>query len=295
MGFSMLRFGLTQTGRYAAGLLGALLLAAVVSATGADGGFVHSTLVRSLALVHLDFGPSAMTGAAAARELAARLPATLELAGGGLLVALVLGLPLGLLLSWGRALRAGAPLIQLVAAAPVFCAGLALLWISHRLGWDVSARLGLSFWPALFGGDLSGAARALAAYGLPVLVVGAAGAAAVQLAIRRAALGAMREPYRGLLRLMGLGAFEVDRLYLAPRLLAGLFASLGEVVLSLFAATAVAEWVFAWPGAATLFIHSVALEDWNVAALVLFAFAAMTLTVNFLGALAAHALGEAST
>ena len=78
-----------------------------------------------------------------------------------------------------------------------------------------------------------------------------------------------------------------------PRVLAGLFASLGEVALSLFAATAVAEWVFDWPGAATLFIHSVALHDWNVAALVLLVFACMALTAGFIGALAARAMGEA--
>ncbi len=288
----MVRFGLTQTGRYAAGLLGALLLAAVVSAMGAGGGFAHAALARAIALIHLDFGNSAMTASPAMGELAKRLSATFELVAGGAVLALLLGLPLGLLLSWGRVLRAGAPLIQIVAAAPVFCAGLALLWIAHHFAWDVSARMGLSLWPALLGGDFAGAARALPAFGLPALVVGAAGAAAVQLAIRRAAREAGHEPYRENLRLMGLGAFEIDRLYLVPRVLGGLFANLGEVALSLFAATAVAEWVFDWPGAATLFIHSVALGDWNVAALVLFVFAALSLTAGFLGALAARALGE---
>jgi ABC-type dipeptide/oligopeptide/nickel transport system permease component len=135
--------------------------------------------------------------------------------------------------------------------------------------------------------------RALPAFGLPALVVGAAGATAIELAIRRAASAAGGAPYRDGLRLMGLSAFEVDRLYLVPRVLAGLFASLGEVALSLFAATAVAEWVFDWPGAATLFIHSVALHDWNVAALVLLVFACMALTAGFIGALAARAMGEA--
>jgi peptide/nickel transport system permease protein len=285
----MVRFGVRETGRYAAGLLGALLLAALVS--GAGGG-LHGVMARAGALLHLDFGASAMTAAPAVGELASRLPATLELLGGGALIALVLGVPLGLLLSWGRALRAGAPLIQLVAAAPVFCAGVALLWIADRFQWDVSAKSGLSFWPSLARGDMAGMAHAAIAFGLPALVVGVAGAAAVQLAIRRAARAARSEPYRDSLRQMGLGAFEVDRLYLAPRVLSGLFANLGEVMLSLLAATAVAEWVFDWPGAASLFIHSVALGDWNVAALVLFVFAGLTLTTSFLGALAARALGQ---
>jgi peptide/nickel transport system permease protein len=288
----MVRFGLNETGRLAAGILGALLLAAAVSASGMHGGFVTAAAQRALALAHLDFGTSDMTGAPALHELASRLPATLELLAGGGLIALVTGVPLGLLLSWGKALRAGAPLIQIVAAAPVFCAGLALLWIANRFAWDVSAKTGLAFLPALFSGDFSSAARALPAFGLPAAVVGAAGAAAVHLVVRRGARAAMGAPYRESLRLMGLSAFEVDRLYLAPRLAAALFAGMGEIALSLFAATAVAEWVFGWPGAATLFIHSVALGDWNVAALVLFVFAGLALAANFIGALTARALGE---
>jgi len=289
----MVRFGLVETGRYAAALLGALLLAGLVQAAGAEGGFVHAAIVRLIALAHFDFGNSAMTGAPAWPEVLKRLPATFSLLGGGAAIALVLGLPLGLILSWGRALRAGAPLIQIVAAAPVFCAGLALLFLAHRANWDVSAKTGLGFWPSVFGGDVGGVARALTAFGLPALVVGAAGAATIQLAIRRAAKDAVREPYRETLRWMGLGAFEIDRRYIAPRVLAGLFANLGEVALSLFAATAVAEWVFGWPGAATLFIHSVALGDWDVAALVLLVFATLALTADFLGHMLARAMGDA--
>ncbi|HEY1629666.1 MAG TPA: ABC transporter permease subunit [Rhizomicrobium sp.] len=289
----MVRFGLVETGRYAAALLGALLLAGLVQAAGGEGGFVHAAMARLMALAHFDFGISAMTGAPALPEVLKRLPATFALLGGGAVIALMLGIPLGLILSWGRALRAGAPLIQIVAAAPVFCAGLALLFLAHHANWDVSAQTGLGFWPSLLGGDVDGVQRALTAFGLPVLVVGAAGAAAIQLAIRRAAKSAVREPYRESLRLMGLGVFEIDRRYLAPRVLAGLFANLGEVVLSLFAATAVAEWVFAWPGAATLFIRSVALGDWDVAALVLLVFAGLALTADFLGHILARALGDA--
>ena len=162
----MLRFGLKETGRFAAGLLGALLLATVVPAAGAG----VPALARVAALLRLDFGLSAMTTMPVAAELAKRLPATLELIGGGVLVAILFGLPLGLLLSWSRALRAAAPLIQLVAAAPVFCAGLVLLWLAHRFQWDVSARTGLSFWPALLRGDGAGVVRALPAFGLPALV-----------------------------------------------------------------------------------------------------------------------------
>lgn len=290
----MWRFGFRQAARFVAGILGALLLAAAVSAIGTKSNFPAALLEHLAALSRLNFGTSTITANPAATEVARRLPATLELVGGGAVIAIVAGLPLGLLLSWGRALRAAAPLIQFVAAAPVFCGGLALLWLANRFHWDVSAQKGLALWPALLIGDASAIASALPAFALPALVVGAAGAACVELSVRRAARETGNEPYRRGLRLMGLGAFEVDRLYAAPRVLAGLLANLGEIALSLFAAVAVAEWVFDWPGAAILFMRSVALHDWSVAALVLFAFAAIALAADLIGALAARALGESN-
>jgi peptide/nickel transport system permease protein len=211
----------------------------------------------------------------------------------GAFVALVVGAPLGVLLGRGRALRAAAPLIQLVAAAPVFCAGLGLLWLASRaLHWSYMPQ-SLS-WPALAGGGRPALLSALSTLALPGLTVGAAGAAAVQLAVRRAESTAIEEPYRHGLRLLGLGSFEVDRLYLAPQIFARSLASFGDIVLALFSATAVAEWLFGWPGAAVLFLKSVALHDWNVTALVLLVFAAVSLLADLCGTVAARVLGGAS-
>jgi peptide/nickel transport system permease protein len=91
---------------------------------------------------------------------------------------------------------------------------------------------------------------------------------------------------------MGLTTLEIERIYVLPQILAGLAASLGEITLALFAAAAVAEWVFASPGAAVLFVKSVALGDWTLAALILFAFAAITLFADFVGRVGAHALAN---
>jgi peptide/nickel transport system permease protein len=93
---------------------------------------------------------------------------------------------------------------------------------------------------------------------------------------------------------MGLPAFEIDRLYVAPEVLAGLLVNLGEVTLALFSAAAVAEYVFGWPGAAVLFVKALAFADWNVAALILLIFAAVKFTADLVGSLASHAIiGEA--
>jgi len=295
-------YGLRQGARLLLGLLGAFLLAGAIAAlpqTMRAGGFQQfltawAAHLQSFAQFH--FGLSQVTDLPAASELGRRLPITLELVGAGALIALVLGMPLGLVLGTGQRLRAAAPLVQIVAAAPVFCAGLVLLWLAdHLLGWQGGRHMGDLYWAQVQSGKSLGAAATLRAFALPALTVGAAGAAAVQLALRRAAASAMEAPYRRSLKLMGLGTLEIDLAYLGPRVLAGLFASLGEITLALFSAAAVAEWVFDWPGAAVLFVKSIALSDWTIAALVLFVFAAIKLAADFVGAVSARALtpGEA--
>lgn len=291
----MWRFGLRQALRLTFGLAGAFLLAAAVAALPGPGVHVNVPVYFAAWLAHIEafarfnFGTSQVTALPAAAELARRLPVTLELVAGAIPVAVVLGIPLGVLLGSGRRLRVAAPLIQIVAAVPVFCASLGLIWLNaHVLVWHGTLVRG-TFWSLLIHGDpaLWAALRTLA---LPVLTVGGAGAAAVQLALRQAMSGTMEAPYRRGLRLMGLSGFEVDRAYLAPQILAGFLASLGEIALALFSAAAVAEWVFDWPGAAVLFVKSIALYDWSVAALVLLVFAAIKFAADFAGALGARAL-----
>lgn len=279
---TMWRFLLHQGARLALGLVGAVLLAACIAALSAEGarnsaGAYFSALLAQLGgFVQFHFGTSIISGASAASDVAARLPVTFELVGLGAIAALVLGGPLGILLGTERPLRAAAPLVQILTATPVFVASLALLWLAanvlHWPGEDVQ-----------FGNSL----RALA---LPVLTVGAAGAAAVQLGIRRAAADAMDEPYRRGLRLMGLSTLEINSVYLMPQVLVGLCRSFGDIALALFTAAAVAEWVFGWRGAAVLFLKSVALHDWSVAALVLLVFAAVKFFADFAGEVGAYAL-----
>ncbi len=290
-------FGLRQFAQLVVGLIGAVLLAGAVAALPSDAhpaagvaAFLSAWAAHVASLAQFDFGTSQISALPAATELARRLPVTLELVGAGAVVALVLGLPLGLVLGTGHRLRAAAPLVQIVAAAPVFCAGLLLLWLAdHVLGWHDGRHLGSILWSGTAPAHHDLAAQ-LRAFSLPALTVGAAGAAAVQLALRRTASRVALAPWRRGLRAMGLGAVEIDLAYLAPSILAGLLAALGEIALALFSAAAVAEWVFDWPGAAVLFVKSVALADWGVAALVLLVFAAIKLLADFIGAVSARAL-----
>jgi peptide/nickel transport system permease protein len=234
---------------------------------------------------HLRFGDSAITGAPVIAELASRTPLTLVLVVEGIIVAALIGVPVGLLFGAGPVRRAAAPLIQIVAAAPIFCAGMALAFAaSNLLHWPATINGGARTATSVFPHSASEAQAIL----LPALMVGLAGAAAVQLALRRAAAEVSQETWRTYLRRMGLPAWEIEWGYAAPQIFAGLAWSLGEVMLSLLSAAAVAEWVFSRPGAADLFVKSVALHDWSTAGGVLFVFASLTLTAEFAGRCAAR-------
>lgn len=272
----MVGYALRESGRWALALFGALLIAAAVSALSASQGSYGAAFAgRLFDFLRLDFGRSAISGLGAAEELAAHGPTTADIVLFGTLIALALGLPLGLLLGTRPLRRATAPLIQTVSAAPVFCAGLALAWLSFHLGLDGT-----------------GALRGLL---LPAITVGLAGTAAVQMALRRAAAEAQDSPFRVGLRRLGLSGVEIERVYVAPLVLAGLLQSLGEVMLALLSAAVVSEWVFQCRGIADLFVKSVALHDWNMAALILFVFAAVASTAEFLGRIAARLLARAAS
>jgi peptide/nickel transport system permease protein len=289
----MWRYWLWQTAGFVASLIGAVLLAALLAALSrhAQGfwpmlGAFSDTLTDML---RGDFGKSAVTGLPAAHHVAAVLPATLQLVAAGAVIALLIGVPLGMVLSASRILRAAAPLMQIIAAAPVFCAALAMIWFAVRvLHWSEATQTSALAWNVLVQpGEWNAALRA---FSLPAITVGAAGIACVQLALRRVAAVALSAPYRAGLRMMGLSAMEIDLRYVLPEFFAALLRDLGDIALALLAAATVAEWVFNRDGAAVLLLKSVSFGDWNVAALILLIFAAITLGANFVGVVAARFL-----
>lgn len=274
----MLKFAGVEIGRLLLGLVGAAFLAVLLAAHGEGGSYGQALLHRVLAYANGDFGFSLLTGGDALAELQSHLPATGMLVAGGAAVALIVGLPLGLMLHFASIRRFAAPLMQAIAAMPVFCAGLLLAYGAVVLfGWDETAATTVDI-----------AAGGWQQMALPIVTVGLAGTAAVEFVWRRVAQAEEGASWRGGQKRLGLGALEIESVYALPRLIAGLVASAGEIALALLAASVVAERVFAVPGAAELFVKSLALNDWNMAALVLFLFAALVFAVDFLGRMLAY-------
>ena len=266
----MWRYWLLEAVKVALSLLVALVLAALLSCAGQHvHGFwswLSALSARLLDMISGRFGTSSTSGAPAISAVASVVPVTLELAGMGAVIALAVGLPLGLILSASRLLGAAGQILQTVSATPTFVACLVLLWIATN---TLHASSGYR--------DLA----------LSLTVVGMSGAASVQLALRRAAELALERPYRKGLAMMGLSAFEIDMRYVLPEILAGVFAAFGEIAMALLTSTAIVEWVYRRKGAAVLFLSSVRAGDWNVAALVLLSVAAIVIAAAFIGKLAA--------
>jgi peptide/nickel transport system permease protein len=287
----MWRTGLWQGGKLVASLFGALLLAALLASVSHHAhGFwpaLGAFSQHAIDMLRGGFGDSSVTGHPASRDVAAVLPQTIQLIAMAFVVALLVGLPVGAILSASQLLRAAAPLMQIIAAAPVFCAALAMIWLSvHVLHWPVPSQ---TFAPTFTGG-LGGWNATLRLIALPVLAVGAAGAACVQLSLRRTATALLHAPYRAGLQMMGLRPLEIDLRYVVPQFVAGLLLCLGDIMLALLAAAAVVEWVFHREGAGVLFLKSVSSGDWNVAALILLVFATLKFTADFVGTICADML-----
>jgi len=286
----MKRFLARQVAHLVVGLCGAAVVAIALSAIGDQRphnlpAYLIAVTDRITHLSKGDLGHSAISGTPVLDELVQHMPPTLTLLACGAGLALAVGLPLGLLFAFGAIRRIAAPFMQIATATPLFCAGLAFAYGAVQLlHWPVSVnmRVGLAVPPD----------QALRLAALPIATVGLAGAAAVQLALRRAAARSSGEAFRTGLKRLGLSGMEIEFLYVMPQIIAGLLASAGEIALALVSAAVVAEWVFNRQGAADLFVQSVALADWNMTAVILFAFACLTIVTGFFGRIAGYLLAR---
>ena len=271
----MSRYALLRAATWALSLLGAALFAAAIAAlaTGTSGLTFLAEIFRKLpGIVLLDPGPSAVTGAPALTVAAPALAASAALVAPSLVLALLAGPALARLLAGARRRSPIAAVFQLVASVPVFC--VALL---------IAAAL------AAFGTPPAGAAGILAM----VFTIGFAAAGAVALCIAHGYAVAAPASYAQQLSRMGLSRRHIVRRYLAPPALIIALRDAGNVLLLVFAATAIVEAVFAWPGAGAGFLRGVALRDWNVVALLILILAALRFTLDLVAALVVRAaLGE---
>ncbi len=211
-----------------------------------------------------DLGNSFVAGVPAITLILERLPATLELALLAMLIAVGLGVPLGLVAglkpeSWlGRTIMAGS---ILGFSLPTFWVGLMLILVfSVQLGWLPTTGRGPTV--DVFGIPVS----FLSWEGLRHLILPATNLALFKLAllvrlVRSGTREAMLQDYVRYARAKGLAGHEVLRVHVLPNILIPVVTVAGLEFGSLVAFAVVTETVFAWPGMGKLLIDSIGLLD----------------------------------
>ena len=226
-----------------------------------------------------DLGTSVTTGQTVVADLVSRLPASLELTLTGLLVAVSVALPLGVL----AATRPGSwidHLARVVTTAgvslPVFFTGLLLVYVFYfLLGW-APAPLGRldafsSAPPTITGFFLvdsllardgalfRGALRQLV---LPALTLGLFAMAPIARMTRAAMLGVLASEYIRTARASGLGRGTILYVYALRNALLPVVTLLGMVFSFLLGANVLVEKVFAWPGIGSYALEALIASDY---------------------------------
>ncbi|WP_144657373.1 ABC transporter permease [Achromobacter dolens] len=206
-----------------------------------------------------DLGVSLRTGEPVADELARRIPRSLELIGAGLLVAVLLGVPLGVVAARSRGRLAGAAASVVAVAgfsAPVFVLGILLvLLFSLALGWLPSSGF------VAFSDD---PAQHLLALILPSLTIGLNFMGVVARMTRASLSDVMGRDYVKLARAKGLPRGKAILRHALPNALVPVIAIVGVRAGNLLGGTVIIEALFDWPGLSSLLVSAAFSRDYPV-------------------------------
>ena len=200
-------------------------------------------------LARFDLGTSLYSGREIAGILAERLPATLILAAAGIITALLLALPLGILAAVrrGSGWDVGAMTFSMLGISiPNFWMGPLLIMVfSLWLGWfPVSGYEG---------------ARSLV---LPAVTLGTALAALLSRMVRASLLEVLGEDYIHAARARGLSPLAVVCRHALPNAALPIITVLGLQLGSLLAGAVITETIFSWPGIGLLTIEAIQKRDY---------------------------------
>ncbi|MBH9552627.1 ABC transporter permease [Inhella gelatinilytica] len=226
-----------------------------------------------------DLGTSMVSRSPVSQEFAVLFPATLELAA----FALVLAVGLGLVLGMAAALKRGSWLDQGVMglatagySMPVFWWGLILImFFSVDLGWTpVSGRIaveyeverltGFMLIDSLLSGEAGAFRSALLHLLLPAVVLGTSSLAVVARMTRSSLLEVLREDYIRTARAKGLSPQRVLWVHGLRNALIPVLTVVGLQTGSLLAGAVLTETIFSWPGIGKWLIDAIARRDYPV-------------------------------
>lgn len=246
---------------------------------GLDGSILQQFFVYLGDLAQGDLGTSFNTGQPVLEDLMRRLPASMELTLFALLIAVVVGIPLGI---WA-ATKPGSMIdhacrgvTTLSAAFPGFFVGLLLVFVFYyHLGWAPQpiGRLEIFYSPpppitgmytidAMLIGDWEVARAALGQLVLPGISLGLFALAPIARMTRASMLGVLTSDFVRTARANGLSARQVLVTYALRNALLPVVNILGMIFSFLLGANVLIEQVFGWPGVGRYAVEAVVTSDY---------------------------------
>ncbi len=249
-----------------------------------------------VSIVQGDMGRSIYTGRPVAEDLLSRLPATLELAIAAIIVASVIGIPLGVVSALKRNswLDHGLRVVTIagLAIASFWFAILLQLFFSMRLGvtplhgrvegWGPEPITGFYTIDALIWQDPEILVDALRHMILPVATLALPATATIVRFTRAGVLNALQSNYVLYETAMGYPRRLIVWKYVLRNALIGTVTQIGLIFGLLLAGAVVVEAVFDWPGLGLFAVNSILSSDYNAVMGFTLIAGAMFIVVNLL-------------
>ena len=248
-------------------------------------------------VVQGDFGTSTTSNRPVIKEFGERFPATLELGIFALLLAIVVGLPLGVIAAVKRNSMFDYSLMttSLIGySMPIFWWGLILILIfSVQLGWTpVSGRIDLAFdvpqWTGFFLIDAWKSEDGFAAFKsalshllLPGVALGTIPLAVIARMTRSSMLEVLGEDYMRTARAKGLASSRVIFVHGLRNALVPVITVIGLMAGTIVTGAVLTETIFSWPGIGRWLVDSVLQRDYPVIQSGILLIAATVILVNF--------------
>ncbi|MER5173532.1 ABC transporter permease subunit [Thioclava kandeliae] len=248
-------------------------------------------------LLHGDFGNSIVTKQPVLSEFLQLFPATVELSLCAIILATLIGVPVGVLAavkrgSWFDQISMTTALVGF--SMPIFWWGLLLIiFFSGTLGWTpVSGRMSLMFYfdtptgfmliDSLLSGQDGAFTSALSHLILPSVVLGTIPLAVIARQTRSAMLEVMGEDYVRTARAKGMSGRRVVMVHALRNAMVPVVTTIGLQIGLLMAGAILTETIFSWPGVGKWMIDSISRRDYPVVQSGLLLIAGIVMIVNLI-------------
>jgi peptide/nickel transport system permease protein len=203
--------------------------------------------------VHLDFGRSIRTNEEVTSAIGRRLSLSLQLGGLAFVIALGLGIPLGLVAGLRRRTGTDRALVGasvVGVSAPAFATGILLLYVfAVRLSW----------FPVF--GEGTGFGDRLHHLALPAFALGLTGMGLILRLTRAGTIAAVEQDYVAFARARGVSRWRVLSAYIVRNALVPIVTGAGLILGYLLAGAVLVEVTFALPGVGSLLVESITAKD----------------------------------